>query len=598
MRLDSIQTKDFLPMSPAEAQEKGWPEIDIVLITGDAYVDHPSFGVAIIGRVLEKAGYRVGIISQPRWTHNEDFQVFGRPRLFFGVTAGNLDSMLNIFTVANKPRSEDPYSPNGWQGRRPKHATTVYGNKVREIYPDAPIVIGGLEASLRRFVYYDYWDHRIRPSILVESHADILVYGMAEQAILEVAAALASGKPRDQLDYIHGTAVVRNQEGPVGEHKVLPSYELVAHDSNQFCVAFRMIHEEQDPSRGCALIQQHGSKYVIVHSPALPPTEEMLDDVYGLPFTRRAHPSMGNVPALQPVRFTITSHRGCFGDCAFCALSAHQGRTIQSRSMASIVEEAQTIVRHPDFKGAISDVGGPTANMYGMGCRLGRYRCPNRQCLLPTPCENLNVDHENIIEVLRVLRNMPEINKVFVSSGIRYDLALADEQSNYLEEICEHHISGLLKVAPEHIVDRVLDIMNKPRVEVYQRFCKKFNAINKKLGKEQYLVSYWLSGHPGCDVPDMIALAEYFRDNNIHPEQVQDFYPAPMTLASCMYYTGKNPLTGEEVFAPRSVREKAMQRALMQYWMPENRVTVAAALSKYGRRDLAGNKPRCLIRHL
>ncbi|NOZ21149.1 MAG: YgiQ family radical SAM protein [Planctomycetes bacterium] len=598
MRLDSIQTKDFLPMSPAEAKEKGWPEIDIVLITGDAYVDHPSFGVAIIGRVLENAGYRVGIISQPRWTHNEDFQVFGPPRLFFGITAGNLGSMLNLFTVAKKPRSEDAYSPNGWQGRRPKRATIVYATKVREIYPDAPIVIGGIEASLRRFAHYDYWDHRIRPSILIESHADILVYGMGEQPVCEIAAALASGKSRHQLDHIHGTAVVRDKPQPVGEHKVLPSCEVVTRDTSDFCLAFRMIHEEQDPENGCALVQQHGNKHVVVHPPALPPTEEKLDDIYGLPFTRRAHPSMGKVPALQPVRFSITSHRGCFGDCAFCALAAHQGRTIQNRSMGSIVEEAQTIVRHPDFKGAISDVGGPTANMYGMRCRLGRYRCPDRQCLLPKPCENLDINHENILDVLRVLRNMPEINKVFVSSGIRYDLVLADESSKYLEEVCQHHISGLMKVAPEHIADHVLDAMNKPRFEVYQRFCDRFKAVNKKLGKEQYLVSYWLSGHPGCDVPDMIALAEYFRDTKTHPEQVQDFYPAPMTLAACMFYTGKNPLTGDEVFVPRSVREKAMQRALMQYWMPENRARVATALTKYGRRDLAGNKPNCLIRHL
>jgi len=593
-----IDWRDFLPMSRVEAAERNWMEIDILLITGDAYVDHPSFGAAIIARVLESAGHRVGIISQPRWTHSEDFLLFGRPRLFVGITAGNMDSMLNIYTVAKKPRSEDDYSPNGWQGRRPKRATTVYANKVREVLPGVPIVIGGIEASLRRLAHYDYWDHKVRPSILVDSQADVLVYGMGEQAVCEIANALATGTAVDQLHDVHGTAVLRDRPEAAYGAATLPSYEQVARDTGQFLTAFQMAYNEQDPEHARALIQQTGDKYVVVNPPPVPPTTDALDEIYSLPYTRRAHPSMGNVPALQPVRFSICTHRGCLGECSFCALAAHQGRIIQSRSMASIVEEAHHIVRHPDFKGAISDVGGPTANMYEMVCREGRFRCPDRHCLLPTPCKNLDCSHEGVLEVLRVLRGMPEINKVFVSSGIRFDLVLADPESHYLQELCEHHVSGLLKVAPEHVVDHVLDAMNKPRFEVYQEFCQKFRAVNKALGKEQYLVSYWMSGHPGCDVPDMVALAEHFRDRGIHPEQVQDFYPAPMTPAACMFHTGRNPLTGEEVYAPRSVREKSMQRALLQYWLPENRAMVATALTKHGRRDLAGPGPKKLIRHL
>lgn len=598
MAKGEIDWRDFLPMSRVEAAERNWMELDIVLITGDAYVDHPSFGVAVIGRVLEHAGYRVGIISQPRWTHNEDFQTFGKPRLFFGITAGNVDSMLNIYTVAKKPRSEDDYSPNGWPDRRPRRATIVYANKVREIYPDVPIVLGGIEASLRRLAHYDYWDHKVRPSILAETHADILVYGMGEQAVCDIAQSLATGAHRRHLDEIPGTAVLRDRIPEGTDYLLLPSCELVGADMNQFCIAFRMAQREEDPAHGRVLIQPTGSKYVVVYPPPLPLKKEVLDGIYSHPYTRRTHPSMGRVPALETVRFSITTHRGCFGDCAFCALSAHQGRTIQSRSMASIVEEAHQIVRHPDFKGAISDVGGPTANMYDMGCKLGRYRCADRGCLLPTPCPNLNLSHASILEVLSVLRGMPEVNKVFVSSGIRYDLALADTESNYIEEICAHHISGLMKVAPEHISDRVLDVMNKPRFEVYQKFCRVFDAANRKLGKKQFLVSYWLSGHPGCDIPDMIELAEYFQALQIHPEQVQDFYPSPMTLGTCIYYTGRNPFTGEEVFVPRTVREKATERALMQYWLPENRQLVAAALTKYNRRDLAGRGPKCLISHL
>ncbi|MBI3990792.1 MAG: YgiQ family radical SAM protein [Candidatus Omnitrophica bacterium] len=564
-----MKNADFLPITKEEIKRRGWETPDIILVSGDAYVDHPSFAAAVIGRILENEGYKVAILAQPDWRKPEEFAKLGRPRLFFGITAGNMDSMLNLYTAGKRLRNADAYSPGGKTGMRPPRATIVYANCIRQIFKDMPIVIGGIEASLRRLAHFDYWENRIRRSILLDSRADILVYGMGEPQIIEIAKRLSSGESINSVNDIRGTVICRNDITSIKSYQKLPSYEDVVISKNKFSEAFKLFYFEQDPAIGKTLVQQSGDRFVIQYPPPPPLSAQQLDNIYDLPYTRRAHPAYekyGGVPALKTVQWSITSHRGCLATCSFCTLSLHQGKIIQNRSEESILREAKHFTKMPDFKGIISDLGGPTANMYGFTCHKQTKfgSCQNKDCLLPQPCANLESTHTRHLNILRKVRALPGIKKVCVSTGIRYDLVLYDKKSGYLKEICEHHVSGQLKVAPEHTSPRILRIMNKPPFEVFEKFKEEYTKINRKLGKKQYLVEYFISGHPGCTVKDMQELARYMRASGHFYEQVQEFTPTPMSLSTCIYYTGIHPLTGEKVYVPRSHKERQIQRTLLQ----------------------------------
>lgn len=599
MKKDSGIKNGFLPLSREEMDRRGWGELDIILVSGDAYVDHPAWASAILGRWLEKNGFRVGIIAQPRWDSLEDIQQLGRPRLMFSVSAGNMDSMINHYTADRRKRREDAYSPGGKAGLRPDRATLVYSNLIRQAYPGVPLVIGGVEASLRRLAHYDYWSDKVRRSILLDSRADLLVYGMGEAILLTLARRLQAGEGISSIHELNGTCYITKE--PPEEARILPSFEEVTANPKSFTRATRMILEENNPHRPRMLTQRHGDRWVVQNPPPLPLSTEELDSYYALPFQRRAHPAYdakGGVPALESVQFSLTSHRGCFGGCAFCALGLHQGKTIQSRSVQGLAAEARSFKNHPDFKGTIPDVGGPSANMYGMKsiddslCQT----CRRTSCLFPRPCKNLNTDHSPSIMLWESLRSVPGIRHVFVASGLRYDLLLKDKSGAYLDELCRHHVSGQLKVAPEHINNEVTKTMHKSGGDVYQRFVDRYREVNRRLGQDQYLVPYFMVGHPGCGLKESIELAQYVKDKmGHHPQQVQNFTPTPMTLATCMYYTGLDPFTGEEVYVPRSEKERRWQRALLQYWEPGQADVVREALKAAGRGDLIGNKPGCLV---
>jgi uncharacterized radical SAM protein YgiQ len=588
---------DFLPLSGTERNKLGIPQFDVILMTGDAYIDHPSFGTALVGRVLWDAGFTVGIIAQPDWKNAADFMVLGKPRLFFGISSGNVDSMVNNFTPNLKRRGDDVYSPGGIH-KRPDRATIVYTNRVHELFPGSVIIIGGIEASLRRFAHYDYWQDRVRQSLLADAPADLLIYGMGERQVVEIARRLASGKSISTIRNVRGTAFgmeiaewrSKKPEGIVE----LPGFSEVATDKKSYARAFAMHYHEQDPVRGRPIAQPHPKMVVIQNPPALPLSTEELDHIYDLPFSRRAHPSYKErIPALETVQFSVTSHRGCFGACSFCALTHHQGRILQSRSSESIIREVTKMTRMPEFKGIVQDVGGPTANMYCLSCsKWEKYgACPDKHC--STSCKNLNTSHRNQVDLLKRLREIPGVKKVFIGSGIRYDLAMEDD-SGYLEMICDHHVSGHLKVAPEHVTEKVTVAMNKPKREVFDRFCERFELLQKGKKKRQYILPYFMSGHPGCTINDMIDLALYIRDHSLYTEQVQDFTPTPMSVSTCMYYTGLNPFTLEPVHVPKGL-EKKIQRAMMQYRDPKNRKLILEGLKSAGRTDLIGNGRQFLI---
>lgn len=595
-----IKKQQFLPISQEDMKNRGWQELDFLLITGDAYVDHSTFGIAIISRVLEKEGYRVGIIAQPDWKDLESFKVLGRPRLACLISGGNLDSMVDHYTAAKKRRSKDVYSPGGKAGLRPDHSAVVYSNRVREVFPGLPVMLGGLEASLRRFAHYDFWSNKVKNSILVDSQADLLVFGMGEKAIVEIAKQLEAGIPIQDIQGIRGTMV--HWKGEIPEQVIeLPSAKEVTTDKRKYAEAFWVQYSQQDPVRGQAMFQPHGKGGVLQYAPGYPLTQSEMDAVYALPYMGTYHPMYeeeGGVPAITEVEFSLASARGCYGSCSFCAITFHQGRIIQSRSQESIIREAERLTWNPGFKGYIHDVGGPTANFRRPACQaqLKRGACPQKQCLFPSPCAQADVDHGEYIQLLRRLRSLPKVKKVFVRSGIRYDVVLADKNTDFLRELCEHHVSGQLKVAPEHVSDQVLKRMGKPGRKVYDTFVKEFREINEELGKKQFLVPYLMSSHPGSGLREAIELAEYVRDMGVNPEQVQDFIPTPGTLATCMYYTGLDPRTMESVYVPRSMDEKAMQRALIQYRNPKNYGLVEKALKKAHREDLIGYGPKCLIR--
>ncbi|MCH5298452.1 MAG: YgiQ family radical SAM protein [Ruminococcus sp.] len=591
----------FLPMTIKEVQNRGWDCVDFVYITGDAYVDHPSFGTAIITRVLENRGYRVAVLSQPDWRSDRDFTQFGRPRLGFFISAGNIDSMVAHYTVAKRKRSDDAYTAGGKSGKRPDRAVTVYSNIVKRLYPDVPVVIGGLEASLRRFAHYDYWSDSVMPSVLFDSKADILSYGMGELQTVEIADRLNDGLPIESLYDIRGICYAIPTKDYVPESVVdLPSFERVRESKRDYAIAARKELEEADAVRGRKMIQRHG-KYILVQNPPMPPLNtEQLDWVYSLPYERyypECYEVQGGVPGIKEVEFSITHNRGCFGACNFCSLAFHQGRAVTVRSEQSVINEAKSFVDNPRFKGYISDVGGPTANFRVPSCKIQEKSglCKNKKCLSPKPCKNLIADHSEYIELLRKLRKLDGIKKVFVRSGIRYDYFLADESDEFLDELVRHHVSGQLRVAPEHCSEVVLDRMGKPHIEAYKRFSDKFYKATNRINKEQYIVPYLMSSHPGCTMKDAVELAVFLKREKIHPEQVQDFYPTPGTISTAMFYTGLDPYTLEEVYVPKDPAEKAMQRALMQYFIPKNRETVFKALKAVGRLDLVGTGKNCLI---
>lgn len=587
----------FLPISPSDVSNRGWESIDFLLITGDAYVDHPSFGTAIIGRVLEAKGYKVAILSQPDWTSTKDFTQFGQPRLGIMINAGNIDSMVAHYTAAKKKRSDDAYSPGGMAGKRPDRAVIVYANKAREAFPNTPIIIGGLEASLRRFAHYDYWQDSVRRSILLDSGADLLSYGMGENQTIEIAARLAKGESISELTDILGTCYISNQ--PV-EGSFLPSYEEVCRDKKQYAKAARIELDEQDHIRGKKLVQKHGNQFLVQNPPMPPLTTKELDWVYSLPYQRFYHPSyesQGGVPGIEEVEFSITHNRGCFGACNFCSLAFHQGRYITTRSEKSVLQEAEKLTHNPRFKGYIHDVGGPTANFRFPACKqqMEKGLCKGKKCLAPTPCKNLIADHQEYLELLRKLRKIPKIKKVFIRSGIRFDYLLADDNDAFFKELVEHHISGQLKVAPEHCSSAVLDKMGKPHIQTYLTFQKRYREYNQKLNKEQYLVPYLMSSHPGSTMKDALALALFLKEQHLRPQQVQDFYPTPGTISTAMFYTELDPYTLNPVFVPKTKEEKAAQRAMLQYFRPENYDIVRKALVAMGRRDLIGTGKNCLV---
>ena len=591
----------FLPVTRKDMEERGWQQLDFIFVSGDAYVDHPSFGPAILCRLLEKHGYRVGIIPQPDWHSTKDFTSLGKPRLGFLVSSGNLDSQLSRYTAAKRLRHDDSYSPGGKAGFRPERAVLTYARKLRECWgSEVPIIIGGIEASLRRFAHYDYWADEVRPSILAECDADLLVYGMGEHQLIEIAAQLHQGVEIQNIQDVQGTCFRVPDFDYIWDYEAIASFEQVRKSKAAFAEAFRTEYLEQDAFRGKRLAQQNGSWCIVQNPPAMPLSTEEMDEIYDLPYMRTWHPmydKAGGVPAIEEVKFSITAHRGCFGGCNFCAIISHQGRIIQPRSDASILREAKSMTEQPDFKGYIHDVGGPTANFHRTSCdaQLKRGTCHGKQCLSPDTCKNLTASHAGYLELLRKLRQLPKVKKVFIRSGIRFDyLMLAKD--DFLRELCEHHISGQLKIAPEHISDRVTRLMGKSGSKVYRRFVEKFTRMNKQLGKKQYLVPYFMSSHPGSQLEDAIELAEFIKEMGYHPEQVQDFIPTPGTLSTCMWYTGLNPLTGQQVYSAKSPEEKAMQRALMQFWLPKNYELVRRALEKAGRRDLIGYGAKCLIR--
>jgi uncharacterized radical SAM protein YgiQ len=628
-----IPASKFLPMSPEEVKARGWQELDIILVSGDAYVDHSSFGTAIIGRVLEDAGFRVGIITQPRWDSPEDFKRLGKPRLFFSVSAGNTDSMVSNLTPGLKPRNKDAYSPGGKTGLRPNRAVIIYSNRIKEAFPEVPIVLGGIEASLRRFAHYDYLSDKVRQSILADAPADLIVYGMGELQIVEIAKRLQAWEDIRNIRDIPGTVwkmevkawkelkegaekpdrrldkqehdKSEQKEGKIAEDAAeflkenieIPSFSEVSQDKTAFAKAFRIYFAEQNPITGKGVIQPHPKTVIVQNRPMRLLTEAEMDHVYELPFTGEAHPSYSEpIPALEMVKFSLTTHRGCFGGCAFCAITEHQGRMIASRSIESVLREAKKLTEKPDFKGIINGVGGPSANMYGMECKTWEKKgaCLDKSCLYPRTCPALDTSHKKLLELLRRLRELPGVKQVFTGYGVRYDLALKDEE--YLKELCAYHISGQLRIAPEHFSRQVTNAMCKPGREVYEKFAQKFTALNRKCGKEQYIVNYLMSGHPGCTLEDMIDMAEYVREHGGYTEQVQDFTPTPMTVSTCMYYTGLDPFSGKKVYVARGKKEKAMQRALMHYRNPANYELVYEALEKAGRLDLVGNAHKCLIR--
>ena len=589
----------FLVTERADMEARGWAELDFVLISGDAYVDHPSFAPAVIGRYLESKGYRVGIIAQPDWNDVNAFKKLGKPRLASLVTAGNLDSMLNKFTAAKKIRREDDYSPGGEAGHRPDRATLVYSNRMKEAFRDVPLIIGGIEASLRRFGHYDYWSDTVRRSILVDSKADVLIYGMGELQIIELAEALDQNRLEESLPNIRGICYM-SKDIPSIDCVECPSFEEIKVDKMAFADAFRIQYDEQDPFYGRPIVQKHGDRYVVQNVPALPLTQEQMDAAYDLPYTRKWHPSYddkGGVPALSEVQFSLVSQRGCFGSCSFCAITNHQGRIIQNRSHQSLIDEAKLMISMDDFKGYIHDVGGPTANFRHLACDKQAVfgACKGRTCAAPEPCENLNTNHDDYIALLRKLRKLKGVKKVFVRSGLRYDYVLADNNKAFVKELCQYHVSGQLKVAPEHVSKRVTTMMGKAGKEEFLTFKKWFEEANRELGKKQYLVPYFMSSHPGCTLEDAIELAEFLRDQHMYPEQVQDFIPTPGSLSTCMYYTGINPLDGKPVYVAKKGHDKAKQRALMQYKNIENYDLVKEALIEANRRDLIGFGPECLI---
>ena len=594
--------KDFLPVSRKDMEKRGWTQCDFVYVCGDAYVDHSSFGQAIISRILELNGYKVGIIPQPDWKNRESVTILGEPRLGFLVSAGNMDSMVNHYTVSKKRRSSDAYTPGGVIGKRPDYATIVYCNLIRQTYKKTPIIIGGIEASLRRLAHYDYWSDKVKRSILLDSCADIISYGMGEHSIVEIADALNSGIDVKDITFIRGTVYkAKSLEHLYDEYIMLPSYDEICRDKKTYAESFYKQYCNTDPFVAKHLVEQYKEKeYVIQNPPSYPLTQQEFDDVYAMPYMNAWHPSydaLGGVPAFAEIKFSLTSNRGCFGGCSFCALTFHQGRIIQARSHESLVEEAKQMTEQPDFKGYIYDVGGPTANFRRPSCdkQLAKCVCTNKHCLFPKPCVNLKVDHSDYVELLRKLRNLPKVKKVFVRSGIRFDYVLADKDDTFMEELCRYHISGQLRVAPEHITDNVLRLMGKHENSVYEAFLKKYTAINKKLGKEQYAIPYLMSSHPGSTLKDAIALAEYIRDLGYMPEQVQDFYPTPSTISTCMYYTGLDPRDMKPVYVTTNPHEKAMQRALIQFKNPANYELVKEALLREHRQDLIGFDKHCLI---
>ena len=621
----------WLPASREEMLERGWQEVDFIYITGDAYVDHPSFGPAIISRVLEKHGFRVGMIPQPDWKDEQSIQVFGRPRLGVLICGGNMDSMVNHYTVSRKHRSTDAYSPGGVMGKRPDYAVVVYGNLVRKVFKDIPVIVGGIEASLRRMGHYDYWSDKVKHSVLVDAQANLISYGMGERSIVEIANALNAGVPVSELTYIRGTVyktkdpevartqyVLENAEKlSAGYEKIagartkqndedfvlrLPDYDQLVSDKKLYAKSFLAQYQNTDPFTAKTLVEKyHDHLYVVQNPPAFPLSEAEMDEVYDLPYMREPHPmyeAMGGIPAMQEIRFSLISNRGCFGSCSFCALTFQQGRIIQTRSHESLVKEAENLTKHPDFKGYIHDVGGPTANFRHPACKKQQTKgaCGHRQCLFPAPCPNLDADHSDYIQILRKLRAVPGVKKVFIRSGIRFDYLLADKSDAFLRELCKYHVSGQLKVAPEHVSDVVLKKMGKPEHSVFKTFCERYKKVNEQLGLKQYMVPYLMSSHPGTTMKEAVKLAEYVRDLGYMPEQVQDFYPTPSTLSTCMYYTGLDPRTMEPVYVPKDPHEKAMQRALIQYRDPKNRTLIEEALVRAGRTDLIGFGKECLIR--
>lgn len=592
----------FLPICKEDMEKRGWTQLDFVYVSGDAYVDHPSFGPAIITRILESYGYKVGIIAQPDWKDKNSVTILGEPRLGFLVSAGNMDSMVNHYSVSKKRRRTDAYTPGGVAGHRPDYAAVVYGNLIRQTYKHTPIILGGIEASLRRMAHYDYWSNKLKRSILLDSGADIISYGMGERSIIAIAEALDAGLDVKDITYIDGTVCKVKDLDSVYDYIRLPSYEDLKTDKLEYARSFYTQYCNTDPFSGKRLVEPYNDHlYVVQNPPSKPLTMEEMDQVYSYPYMRTWHPSYdtaGGVPAIQEVKFSLISNRGCFGGCSFCALTFHQGRIIQTRSHESLVEEAKMMTQDKDFKGYIHDVGGPTANFRAPSCQkqLTKGVCPNKQCLFPKPCKNLRADHRDYIKLLRELRKIDGVKKVFIRSGIRFDYVLADPDDTFLRELCEYHVSGQLKVAPEHVSDPVLQKMGKPEYSVYQKFVEKYNQMNKKLRKDQYLVPYLMSSHPGSTLKEAVNLAEHLRDFGYMPEQVQDFYPTPSTLSTCMYYTGVDPRNMQPVYVPKNPHEKAMQRALIQYRDPKNYDLVMEALKKTGRMDLVGYDKRCLIR--
>ena len=592
----------FLPISKEDMKEAGIEQLDFVYICGDAYVDHPSFGHAIISRILEAHGYKVGIIAQPDWKDRESINRLGEPRLGFLVSAGNMDSMVNHYSVSKKRRTTDAFTPGGVMGKRPDYATIVYCNLIRQTYKHKPIIIGGIEASLRRLSHYDYWSNKLKRSILLDSGADIISYGMGEHSIVEIADALDSGLDIKDITFIDGTVYKTRDRESIYDAIELPHFEALKADKLEYAKSFYIQYSNTDPFSGKRLFETYDEKlFVVQNPPAKPLTQSEMDYVYALPYMRDYHPSykeLGGVPAIEEVKFSLISNRGCYGGCSFCALTFHQGRIIQTRSHESILAEANKIIWDPDFKGYIHDVGGPTANFRAPACdkQMTKGACPHKQCLFPKPCQNLKVDHSDYLKLLRKLRELPNVKKVFIRSGIRFDYLIYDNDRTFLRELCEHHVSGQLKVAPEHISDAVLEKMGKPGVDVYNRFVKAYKDMNEKIGKKQYLVPYLMSSHPGSDMKAAVELAEHLRDLGYMPEQVQDFYPTPSTISTCMYYTGYDCRTMEKVYVPTNPHEKAMQRALIQYRNPKNYDLVVEALKIAGRTDLIGYDKRCLVR--